>query len=213
LIFVSAEASKEVTPDKAEIVFSVISKGKDPAGIQSENDAAASKIMSAIKNLGVPQENIKTVGYSLEKWVEWQDSDKYPQGRYVELGYIITNRIRVVTYNIDKAGAILKAAVDNGANEVDSVSFGLSDSLRTKAYNELLKSAAAMAGEKAKSIADASGVRIKRLFSINEGYSYIEPMPLYNYQAGMKMPLVQSASITPGLARVSASISASYEIE
>lgn len=209
IITVSAEASKDVNPDKAEMVFAVTNRGADPAQLQGDNDRTVNAIIASIRAMGVPAENIKTVGYSLDRWVEWNQSKQ----ESVEKGYILTNRIRVVTYDVPQAGAILKAAVNNGANDVESVAFGLSDRLQKSTYEELLRTAAGQAGDKARAMASAAGVRVKRLGSMNEGYAYVQPLSNYNYKdaamAGAPMP----AALTPGLAKVTATVGASYEVE
>ncbi|MDE1798219.1 MAG: SIMPL domain-containing protein, partial [Candidatus Micrarchaeota archaeon] len=208
---VSAEASADVNPDKAELVFGVVSRGTDPAAIQADNDASVRNIINAVQAMGVPAGNIKTVGYSLDRWTEWNDTLRTS----VDMGYVLTNQVRVVTYNVSQAGGILKAAVSGGANSVDSVSFGLSDALQQKTYNGLLGTAAGQADDKAKAMASAAGVSLGKLQYMNEGYSYAQPLSNYNYRsmaAGASAAAPMPATVTPGLAKVTADVTASYAV-
>ncbi len=209
-ISVNADAQTEVAPDKAEISFSVVSRGADPALIQQDNDRTVQAITEAVQALGVPAENIKTVGYSLDRWTEWSENDK----TMVDKGYVLTNSVRVVTYRVEQAGTILKLAVQNGANNVDGVSFGLSDNLSRSTYNLLLEQAAGNAGQKAQAMASASGVKIVRLNSMQEGYGYVQPVANVNYRAAdMSGAAPVPAQISAGMAKLSASVSASYKVQ
>ena len=211
LLSVSADSSKEVSPDKVEITFSVYSKGIDPAAIQIENDAKIRQITSAVSALGVPAENIKTVGYSLDRWSEYNETSK----QYEDRGYQLTNSLRVVSYNVSQAGKIVGGAVQNGANEVSGISFSLADATQKTIYNSLLNSAAATAKGKADAMATAAGVKIAGLSSMSEGYNYVQPMANYDYKAmvgasaGVPAPEV---SISAGLMKVTATVNAQYDV-
>ena len=208
---VSADASQEVAPDKVEITFSVVSRGIDPSAIQVENDAKLRLIREKLVAMGVPEANIKTVGYALDRWSEYNKT----QEQYVDLGYQLANSLRVVSYDVSKAGAIVKEAVQGGANSVDGVQFMLSDAAQKELYSTLLQKAASQAKGKAESMATASGVRIVALSQMSEGYSYVEPMANYNYKtldAAGSMPAPADVSISAGLVKVKATVSASYEI-
>ncbi|VVB99807.1 Uncharacterised protein [uncultured archaeon] len=219
-IYVSADSSREVAPDKVEITFSVYSKGTDPNAIQAENDAKIQKARAAMLAMGVPAENIKTVGYSLDRWYDYNkteqlDSTGKPITEYVQMGYQLTNSLRVVSYNVSQAGAIVKAAVANGANDVSGISFSLADSTQKKLYNSLLQEAAASAKGKAESMASSAGVQVKGLSSMSEGYNYVAPMANYNYRdavAGSSGSAAPEVSISAGLVKVTATVSAQYEI-
>ncbi len=212
MIVVSADASRETAPDKVEMIFSVVSQGEDPIAIQAENDAKIAGVISAIAALGIPQENIKTVGYSLDRWSEYNKT----QEKYVDMGYRLSNSIRVVSYNVSQAGRIVGEAVQNGANEVSGISFSLADSTQKRIYGSLLQDAAASAKSKAEAMASAAGVRISGLVLMTEGYGYVSPVANYNYReaafdakSGGAVPEV---SISAGLVKVSATLSAQYEL-
>lgn len=210
MLGVSADASQEVAPDKVEITFSVVSRGADPSAIQAENDAKLRQIKERLVAMGVPEANIKTVGYALDRWSEYNKTRE----EYVDLGYQLSNSLRVVSYDVSKAGAIVKEAVAGGANQVQGIVFSLSDSAQKELYGTLLQKASSQAKGKAESMATASGVKIVALSQMSEGYSYVEPMANFNYKA---MDAAGSApapevAISAGLVKVSATVSASYEI-
>lgn len=211
LLSVSADSSREVAPDKVEMTFSVVSRGTDPTAIQAENDAKLRQITSSIAALGVPSENIKTVGYSLDRWTEYNKT----QEKYVDMGYQLSNSLRVVSYDVSQAGKIVKGAVQNGANDISGIQFSLADSTQKKLYNSLLQDAAASAKGKADAMASSAGVRIASLSSMSEGYNYVQPMANYNYRdmaLEAKAGAAPEVSISAGLVKVVATVNAQYEI-
>jgi uncharacterized protein YggE len=210
VLSVSADASQNVVPDKVEIIFSVVSKGQDPAAIQSDNDAKVRQIQTALIGMGIPAANIKTVGYSLDPWQEYNKT----QEQYVDMGYQLTNSIRVVSYEVTQAGGIVKSAVGNGANDVQSVQFTLSDAARKRVYDTLLQNATSEAKGKAQEMASAAGVSITGLDQMSESYGFVEPMANYNYRTmGAGAASAPSdVSISSGLVKVTASVSAQYEV-
>ena len=211
MLSVSSDAQKEISPDKVEMTFSVVSRGKDPALIQSDNDAKLRAIKDSLLALGIPEANIQTVGYSLDRWQEYNKTS----GGYDDLGYTLTNSLRVVSYDVSQAGDVLKQAVAGGANDVSGISFGLSDKLRDSTYSTLLKTATAQAKAKAASMASAAGVSITALSSMNEGYNYVAPMANVNYRnSAMEVggAAMKDVSVSAGTVLVTASVSATYEV-
>ena len=210
LLSVSSDSTSEVAPDKVEITFSVVSRGADPSALQADNDAKLRQIQAKLVALGVPEANIKTVGYSLDRWSEYNKT----QEQYVDMGYQLQNSLRVVSYDTSKAGTIVKEAVQNGANSVSGIQFLLSDAAQKKIYGDLLKTAASQAKAKAESMASSAGVRIISLEQMSEGYFYVEPMANTAYKMDAGGSAVPSdVSISAGLVSVHASVSASYEVE
>ncbi|MFA5930295.1 MAG: SIMPL domain-containing protein [Candidatus Micrarchaeia archaeon] len=209
LIYASAEASKDVEPDKAEVVLSVVSNGTDPAAIQIENDARTRKVKVAVLALGVPEANIKTVGYDLQRRYEYNKTSN----SYETTGYILTNSMHVTSYDVSLAGKIVKSAVSEGANEVTSISFGLTDPARKAAYSQLLSQASQEAKDKAGIMASATGVKIIALNTMSEGYSISQVLTSYRDAVSGALPAPQDVSISAGLVKVTATVNAGYEIE
>ena len=209
LLYASAEASKDVEPDKADIVLSVVSNGTDPAAIQVENDARTRKVKAAMLAIGVPEANIKTVGYALDRRYEYNKTKE----AYETTGYTLTNSMHVTSYDVSLAGKIVKGAVSEGANEVTSISFGLTDSARKAAYSELLKQASLEAKDKASVMASATGVSIVGLNTMSEGYSIAAVLSSYKDAISGAAPAYQDISLSAGLVKVTATVNAGYEIE
>jgi uncharacterized protein len=78
---------------------------------------------------------------------------------------------------LDTTGAILDAAVADGANTLNGMTFGLADP--EPAYNEARKEAVADARAKAELLAMAAGVKLGPVMSISDAGAMTDPAPMY----------------------------------
>lgn len=205
-IAVSGQSQDFFTPDRADISFTVDTRGQDPSAIQSQNDAVMVKIIGSLKQLGISDANIKTVTYNLQRWTEYDpETDKS-----VDKGYELFNTVRVTTYDTSMAGKIAGLVVQNGANTVDGISFSLSDESMKKAYGQLLKKAIAEVKQKAQEMASAAGTNIVALSTLSESRNVV-PVN-YQFESLAPMAKISSVAVNSGTVTVSASVSAVYEI-
>ncbi len=210
LLSVSGSASDEFTPDKAEIAFSIVSRGKDPKQIQVENDASFNEILKKLKQLGIPDNDIKTISYSLNKWYEWESTET--GGKQVDKGYELRNTVKATSTNVKLAGQILSAVVEGGANQVDYVSFSLSDKAFQQAYVSLLKEATQEAKSKANEMAAAAGVTILKLSRLDEGYSYAPLQKSFDYGVAAAPEAIRSVAVSPGTVQLTVNVNAAYQL-
>lgn len=92
-------------------------------------------------------------------------------------GYVASNMLTVRVRKLDTTGAVLDAAVTDGANTLNGLTFGLADP--EPAYNEARKEAVADARAKAELLATAAGVSLGQVLSIADGGAMTDPAPMY----------------------------------
>ena len=92
-------------------------------------------------------------------------------------GYVASNMLTVRVRALDTTGAILDAAVADGANTLNGMIFGLADP--EPAYNEARKEAVADARAKAELLAMAAGVKLGQVVSISDAGAMTDPAPMY----------------------------------
>lgn len=92
-------------------------------------------------------------------------------------GYVASNMLTVRVRALDTTGAILDAAVADGANTLNGMTFGLADP--EPAYNEARKEAVADARAKAELLAMAAGVKLGQVVSISDAGAMTDPAPMY----------------------------------
>jgi len=148
-------------PDMAvsQIGVQTINKELDPA--INENNTKAAAIIDALKQLGIADKDIQTTSFNIT-----------PQRDYANnkpndiIGYQVDNMLSVNFRDLTKIGTGLQKAVNAGANNIYGISFTFADpiSLQDEARTEAIKDAV----KKANSMADAAGIKLGKIISINE---------------------------------------------
>lgn len=156
---VSGAAVVNVTPNRALIQVGVTSTGRTPRGVQQDNTTAVQRVLAAVRALGVPDKLIAT-----DRYIIYPVYDNYDD--FVPKGYRIDNIVAITLEDVDRAGEVIAAALEVGANRVQDVQFYTSD-LRT--YRDRARELAMTAArEKAAALAQAGGAEIACLMEINE---------------------------------------------
>ena len=201
----TGEASSD--PEVARITFGVDLRGDDPAVLVDEGTRKIDRAISAITELGVAEEDVKTVGYSL--WVETvQDPETgTPTGDVI---YHVSHQTRATVRELGTVGDVLAAVVQAGANTISEVSFTVEDpqSLVEQARSDALKDVAA----RAKLMAEGLGITLGKPVLVTEG-GYSIPFDQGLGRGGGGMAEVAAPSIAPGAFSVSVSVQVVYEIQ
>jgi len=209
-ITVQGSTEFEAAPDLAKIRFRLQTEAPNAQQAQLQNREIAANVEAALKKAGVRANDIETTDYRVEKIRQWDSKLE----RTVDRGYRVSNAFIVSTKDLQSVGTLLDAGVQAGANNVDSISFELSDELESETKTEALTKATRNAKEKAQAMATGAGVRLGKVISISESSYGISPYPM-PAMAEMRMDMAESmpeTSISPQSVRVSAQVSVSYDI-
>jgi uncharacterized protein YggE len=174
-ISVAGHGEVKGTPDEAHLSAGVVTEGKTAAEALAANARAMNNVFAALKRLGIPERHIQTSNFNISP--RYADDDGRPPHTPRIVGYEVTNTVQVTVGGIDRAGPVIDALVSAGANQSQGVLFTIADPkpLEQKARREAVEDAI----QKARTIADASGVRLGRIVTINEaGAQMPPPMPL-----------------------------------
>lgn len=212
-ISVSGTGKVSSAPDKVIVSIAVETENPDAYTAQQENAEKMNSVMSALKGLGLSDDEIETSGYNIYSYTTGDDSIFGARKKV----YRATNTIKVETTMVDKAGEIIDTAVSAGANSINYVSFTLSDEKSNELRSQALDAAVSQASSDANIVASALGVQITGVKAVNVGASYV-PM---SYDTGNDYAMVKSeamagsavpTSVTPGDVDVTASVSIIYLI-
>lgn len=128
--------------------------------------------------------------------------------RWVEQ-YHVSNTLEVVYPDLKRAGALITAAVQAGANNSWGLSFEVSD---PKPMEATARAAAlADAKKRAAEIAEATGVTLGRVLSVSDG-AVPGPMPMAN-GFGAKAMSMESMPVEGGTSRLTTTVRVVYAIE
>lgn len=188
-IVVAGRGEVKVTADRATIQISVQTRAATAAAAAAENAAKQQSVLSALRTLGLGNDQLSTVNYNV-----------YPEQRYQEgkdpeiVGYNVTNTVLVEVRKLNQVGPVIDAALSHGANMITSLQFSASNTEAAR------RSAIAMAIEKARADADAAARAahgtLGTLLEISVGsYSPMPPRPVVMMRAAAAAP---ETPINPG---------------
>jgi len=201
---ISAFGESRVAPDMASIGLGVNTDAPTAAQALSANAAQMSKVMAALTAAGIAAKDIKTSNLSLNAQYDYE-ANQPPRMR----GYQASNSVTVVVHDLTRLGQAIDATVKAGANQVNGISFGVSDpgaaedAARQKAVKALMA--------KASLYAIASGYKVARLVSLSEGGGYQAPQPM-PMAAMARMEKDSASPVSAGEMSLRIDVSAVYEL-
>ncbi len=206
IIKITAKSSESFDPDTAVIVLAVQTEGKKVPNALQENNKKMNKVLNALKKLiEDEQDSIKTSSFSIRPIKTWDKRLKIS----IIAGYKVNNSIIVKTKKIDKIGKIIDISIENGANNVNNINFIIDNN--DELYQQVLAKASRKAKADAKAIANALGVKIKGIKSVNVSQGYYRPMQ-YDTMALAKSK-ESSTPIVPGNVDINANVTIEFIIE
>jgi uncharacterized protein YggE len=202
-ISLSATGAVKTTPDKVDISTGVTSEAKTAREALDQNTAAMTKVIAALKEEGIDPKDIQTTNFSVNPVYD-QKADGRPP---VVIGYRVTNQVRITLHDTKKLGAILDKMVTLGANQIDSIEFGVDEPEALK--DEARKLAVKNVSENAKLYAEAAGVGLGPILSISEEESSYQPRFA---AAPAAMEMAKDVPIEAGTATVEMRVRVTWEI-
>lgn len=151
-------------------------------------------VRASLKEEGFEKEAIKTINFNVDTKYENETTDFNSKRKFV--GYEINHSLKVEFDNDGgKLSGVLNALARSKSNPEFSIQYKLKDSTAFK--EEILKNAISNAKEKALLIAEASGVKLGEIVSINYSFDEDEVFrsPL-SLQRGMSV-MSEKISIVP----------------
>lgn len=189
-------------PDQAILLLAVQTQAATATQASSDNANIMSKVMDALSSIGVSKSSIQTAAYSLSPIYDYKQDQTTPP-RIV--GYQARNAIQVTLTDFSLVGKALDASINAGVNEVQGVTFALSDKALSNIEKQALQLAIQDADGKAKAVASGLGVTLLGPISVTPGYVY-QPMYEKASIAGSQTP------IQPGTLQVTVNVQITYQI-
>jgi uncharacterized protein YggE len=203
-ILVTGIATVTLVPDEARLVIGVVAKGETAGEASRKNAEAMSKVIEALRGLGLTDREIQT------KWLSVNADYDCSGGRCV-VGYVATNTVEVKlrSEKFQVISEVIDRSVAAGANIVQGVLFTVSEERRRSMEEDLLKAAMADAKRKAQRAAEELGASIRGVLSVDltvEQAPYPIMPTLLRAESGASTPVV------PGEVTVTARVQVSFEI-
>jgi uncharacterized protein YggE len=163
-IMVVGEGKVSLKPDIATINVGSEARADTASEAKSEVDAQMDSVLTALQEAGVAEEDIRTSHYSIH--YDQQPMPLMREGPVPQAGYRVSSMVQVTVRDVEKAGDVLDAVVQAGANQVYGVTFTVSDesTWQTEARTKAMADARARAQE----LAGLADVELGQVLSVSE---------------------------------------------
>jgi uncharacterized protein len=175
-ITVTGTGTSTAVPDMATLMIGVTTQGETAAVALTANSAAVEAVIARLTASGIEARDLQTSNLSINP--NWSNT---ASGTSEIAGYVATNMLTVRVRSLDGLGVVLDAAVADGANTLNGLTFGLT--APEPALNDARKAAIADARSKAELLVTAAGMKLGRIVTITEGGAWTDPAPMFRESA------------------------------
>lgn len=208
---VHGSAEVTVEPDRAVVRLGVLVQKPGAAEAQQEANRIAGAILKGLRGTGLEDEAIQTSELQLSPVY----SSSGPRSGQPEepkiVAYRASNVVSVRLEDLSNIGPAIDAGLAAGANRLEGVSFDLANDL--PARQGALRKAVEEARAKAKTMADALGVRLTEVLSLEEGGVSVHVPRMALARGAAFAEAAAPTPVAPGQITVSAQVQLRYRIE
>jgi uncharacterized protein len=198
-ITVNGTGTVSSVPHEADFMLGVSATAKTATAATHANAAEMTEVIGVLKRNGVAPADIQTAQISL--------SPNQNEAGTKVINYTVSNSVTVNIRDLSKAGSIIDATVNAGANQVSGPT--LTPTGQHELYRAALKAAIADARTRAQAIADAAGEKLGSLRSASETSS---PTPIAFGAAKSEAIGATPTPVEPGTVKTEADVTATYDI-
>jgi len=204
-ISVTGSGTASIQADEATVTLGVQTEHASASEAVRLNAELMSAVIDAIKALGMTEEDMRTVSYSVYP--------VYAEYDYRRIAaYRVENMIVVKIKDMDLIGDVIDEAAEKGANRIQGVSFGLSEEKQGELSEEAYLAALDDAEGKAELIADRLGLTITGVLYITES-TYQPYQPYSDYSINLMGEVRAPTPIIEGKLSVSVTVHVVYSFD
>ena len=190
-ITVVGQGEVSLTPDIAQINVGAEATAETVSEAKAEVDSRIEAILATLEEMGIAEKDIQTSQYSIyyEQESVFGPAREEPSSEAGGL-YRVSNMLNVTIREIERAGEVVDAAVEAGANRMYGVSFTVSETVEWE--SEAREKAMADARARAEELAGLAEVTLGEVLSVSEvvggGSVVVEKEVMAAFGGGVIMP-------------------------
>lgn len=155
-IEVSASGQASTQPDLGMLRVGVEATADDPTTARSQVADNISAVRSALSEIGIESDQIRTVDYNL-----WEDREpRRPEEKTTETTYRARHVLLIEVEDIERLGSIIDTTVEAGVTNIHDVRYTLSEETRRELRREALSDAMGNARAQADTLAEESDLQV-----------------------------------------------------
>lgn len=194
-ISITGQGIITATPDMATLSSGVRTDGKTAKNALAANSASMSELINILRNAGIESRDIQTSGFSVQPIYVHSSkltSNGYSQPAKIS-GYQVSNNVSVRVRDLDILGTVIDQAVTVGANQINSVTFGVAET--ADIFEQARIAAILDAKKKATLYTQTLDVSLAKLIQISE-YGQTQPQAR-NFDRAVRMEMSASSMPAP----------------
>jgi uncharacterized protein len=161
------EAELLVPADFTVITVGVTTQAATVNEASAQNAGQMTRVVTALRALGILEADIKTASYGVQpRYAPRRTADYDSEALRPIIGYLVTNSIKIIIYDIRKASDVIDRAIAVGANAVTDIDFGLKN--RATHLDRARVAAVENARHKAEVYARAAQLELGRAVAVTE---------------------------------------------
>ena len=214
IVSTSGTAIVKVNPDKVSVTIGVETRGVTAEEAAAANAELMEKVLVALRDLGIEDDQISTSWYTVYPTYEWRSPpciEIYPQPPECDpkneiTGYVAHNSVTVTLDASVDVGSVIDSAVVAGATNVNGAYFFVSTERQEEIRNGLIEAAIDNARVRANSAATAVDMEITgvKSISLNDVYFPVLYRDFSLAQEGASTPIL------PGQQEVSMTVQVTF---
>jgi len=198
--------------DSATIFIAVVTEGRKLEQAGSENADKTKAVITAINGLNIKHLKLETSNYRVTPQRDYKARPPKITGYEVNNAIVVTLEGFETEPLSSHVSQIVGKALESGSNTIQRIQFYLND--KSVLEKKALKLATQEAMERAKTLAEAAGVKLKGIVSLSTQPMYSPPQPHMLKAARMEADTdTMAPPMEIGESRIRVQVSVAYEIE
>jgi len=197
--------------DSAKVSVAVVTQGRNLEQVSSENADKTKSVIQAIKGLNIKDLKLKTSDYRVTPQRDYKARPPAING------YEVHNAIEITLEGFEpeplskNISMMIGKALESGSNTINLIQFYIKD--KSALEKQALKQSTRQAMDRAKTLAEAAGVKLKCMVSLSTRPIHIPTRQHMLRAAGMKTEALAAPPIEIGESQIRVQVSIAYEIE
>ena len=163
-ITVSGGGQVNLAADMAYVTLGISISDSDVSTVMQQANTSIDSICAALVESGLPKDCISTDYLYISPQYDYSGDNSNEI-----IGYNVNSGLKLTIYDVDAVGSYIDVAFAAGANSFDSITFAVKDN--SEARDEALRLAVADAEKKANVLAEAAGMKLGDIVTIEENNS------------------------------------------
>lgn len=197
--------------DSAKISVAVVTQGRNLEPVSLENADKTKAVIQSVKELNIKDLKLKTSDYRVTPQRDYKS--RPPKIK----GYEVHNIIEITLEGFEPeplskhVSMIIGRALESGSNNINHIQFYIKN--KSALEMEALKQSTQKAMDRARTMAEAAGVKLKRIVSLSTQPIHIPTRQPMLRAAGIKTEASAAPPIEIGDSQIRVQVSIAYEIE